>query len=264
VSNNVDLEEILLTATGITPAEISPISFQTIEIQLAATYPAAGMTKEDFTVIITPESLELSHLNRNNDGVRELNVVGVDPVAKTITVKYGGAYSGTYDVIIKSTANGNLDTSAIQLKAVFELLDFQPRTGSIYGGTKLTLTGGPFTSDLKETIVKVGYKWWEEIDHYCYVISVTPTEVTCRLPLDLNREAKEYEVILFASTYEESNCEMSNNCLFTFQAADTLPEVTAPASAVFDSVSGEYTIVITGTGFTDAAADIDFMLGDAA
>ena len=71
------------------------------------------MTKEDFTVIITPESLELSHLNRNNDGVRELNVVGVDPVAKTITVKYGGAYSGTYDVIIKSTANGNLDTSAI-------------------------------------------------------------------------------------------------------------------------------------------------------
>jgi hypothetical protein len=96
------------------------------------------------------------------------------------------------------------------------------------------------------------------------VISVTSTQVTCRLPLDLNREAKEYEVILFASTYEESNCEMSNNCLFTFQAADTLPEVTAPASAVFDQALGEYTIVITGTGFTDAASDIDFMLGDAA
>lgn len=55
---------------------------------------------------------------------------------------------------------------------------------------------------------------------------------------------------------------MSNDCLFTFLAADTLPEVTAPASVVFDSVSGEYNIVITGTGFIDTAADIDFILGD--
>ena len=118
--------------------------------------------------------------------------MAVDTSLLTITVKYGGAYSGTYDLLIKSTANGNLDTSAFQLKVVFELLDFQPQSGSIYGGTKLTLTGGPFTDDLKETFVKVGYKWWEEIDHYCYVISVSATEVTCRLPLDLNREAKEY------------------------------------------------------------------------
>lgn len=82
--------------------------------------------------------------------------------------------------------------------------------------------------------MKVGYKWWEEIDHYCYLISATETEVTCRLPLDLNREAKAYEVIAFAATYEESNCEMADDCLFTFLAADTLPEVTGPASAVFD------------------------------
>jgi hypothetical protein len=82
------------------------------------------MTKEDFTVTITPTELELSHLNINNQGIRELNVVAVDPTAKTITVKYGGAYSGTYDVIIKSLANGNLDTSDFQLKVVFELTDF--------------------------------------------------------------------------------------------------------------------------------------------
>jgi hypothetical protein len=82
------------------------------------------MTKEDFTVTITPTELELSHLNINNQGIRELNVVAVDPTTKTITVKYGGAYSGTYDVIIKSLANGNLDTSDFQLKVVFELTDF--------------------------------------------------------------------------------------------------------------------------------------------
>ena len=129
----------------------------------------------------------------------------------------------------------------------------------------MTFTGGPFIAgDLKETIVKVGYKWWEYIDHYCYVISVTETQVTCRLPLDLNREAKEYEAILFASTYEESNCEMDNDCKFLFLEADSLPEVTAPATTAFDSTTGEYTIVITGTGFTDSPADIDFMLGGTA
>ena len=75
-------------------------------------------------------------------------MVAVDQTAKTITVKYGGAYSGTYDVIIKSQTNGYLYTGDFQLKVVFELTDFEPKTGSIYGGTKLTVYGGPFSLDL--------------------------------------------------------------------------------------------------------------------
>ena len=58
--------------------------------------------------------------------MRFLNVVAVDPIARTITVKYGGAYSGIYDVIIKSTSNGYLYTGDFQLKAVFEITDIQP------------------------------------------------------------------------------------------------------------------------------------------
>ena len=109
--------------------------------------------------------------------------------------------------------------------------------------------------------MKVGYKWWEEIDHYCYLISATETEVTCRLPLDLNREAQDYDVIAYAATYEESNCEMTDNiCQFVFLAADTLPVVSAPAEAVFDESSGEYTIVISGSGFTDAVSEVEFFL----
>ena len=106
---------------------------------------------------------------------------------------------------------------------------------------------------MQETFVKVGYKWWEGIDHYCYLLSATESEVTCRLPLDLNREAKAYELIAFSATYEEANCEVDNDCQFTFIAADDLPEITGPATANFDEVSGEYQIIITGTGFTDDA-----------
>lgn len=104
-----------ITATSISPARISPIAFTTIEIKLSDSYPTTGMTVDDFTVTLVPESLELTYLFVNNEGVRELNVVAVDTATKTITVKYGGAYSGTYDIVVKSVANGNVDTSGVQL-----------------------------------------------------------------------------------------------------------------------------------------------------
>ena len=101
-----------ITATMITPSTISPIALRTVVIQLNDGYPTTDMTKEDFSVTIIPEELELSHLEINNDGVREFNVVAVDTDLKTVTIKYGGAYSGTYDVLIKSAVNGNIDSSA--------------------------------------------------------------------------------------------------------------------------------------------------------
>ena len=81
------------------------------------------MSVDDFTVTMVPVELELTYLYVNNEGVRALKVVAVDTDAKTITIKYGGAYSGTYDLVIKSATEGNLDTTAAQLQVVFELLD---------------------------------------------------------------------------------------------------------------------------------------------
>ena len=125
----------------------------------------------------------------------------------------------------------------------------------------LTITGGPFIEDdLDQTIVKVGYKWWEYIDNYCYLLTASETEVTCRLPLDLNREAKEYEVIAFAATYEESNCEF-DDCQFTFIASDQLPSVSS-YSISYESSETAYVISIAGTEFTDAASDIQLFLND--
>ena len=79
---------------------------------------------DDFSVTIVPEELEKSWLFINNEGVREFNVVAVDTTNKIITIKYGGAYSGTYDIVVKSQTNGNIFDDDIQLKVVFELIDF--------------------------------------------------------------------------------------------------------------------------------------------
>jgi len=44
------------------------------------------------------------------------------------------------------------------MTVVFEITAISPMEGSIFGGSKITITGGPFTSDLDETFVNVGYK----------------------------------------------------------------------------------------------------------
>ena len=65
-----------------------------------------------------------------------------------------------------------------------------------------------------ENIVKVGDRWWDGVDHYCYVTEVvSPSEVRCRLPLDYQREEIAYDVIYFASTYEEGNQNCANGVL---------------------------------------------------
>ena len=196
------------------------------------------MTKEDFSVILVPAALEMSYLTINNDGIRPLNVIAVDTTAKTITVKYGGAYSGTYGLLIKSKTNGNLDTNATQLDVIFEINSFEPVSGSIFGGSVLTIYGGPFTDDVNDTYIKVGVNWWENFDNHCYVFESTEEYVKCRLPLDLNRQAKDYEVVAFSSAYEEANCNFGY-CLFNFIAAADLPNVNSFTTS-FEAASGKY------------------------
>jgi len=101
-----------IKTVALDPPEVSPIALRTIDIELDSTYPEAGMTKEDFKVILVPVTLELTHLTINNEGIRPLNVIAVDTTLKKITVKYGGAYSGLYDLVVTSALNGNVDTTA--------------------------------------------------------------------------------------------------------------------------------------------------------
>ena len=63
------------------------------------------------------------------------------------------------------------------------------------------------------------------------MLTVSHSEITCRLAFDMGREAKTYDVIVFASTYEEANCEVTPDpanpdvypCQFLFIDADYLP-----------------------------------------
>jgi hypothetical protein len=46
-------------------------------------------------------------------------------------------------------------------------------SGSVFGGSKITIQGGPFDDgSVGQTPIKVGYKWWEDINHFCEVLEL--------------------------------------------------------------------------------------------
>ena len=96
------------------------------------------------------------------------------------------------------------------------------------------------------------------------MISVTETEATCRLPPAADRAAGSYDVVAFASTYEESNCAVAGGCQFTFAAP--APAVTAAAAAFYPEQgdNGEYHINIEGTGFPTETTGIEVELAGTA
>lgn len=188
---------------SITPASASPILLETLVIQFNNAYPSASMDADTFTVNLIPRDADLTR--PNGEDKRGLNVVEVSSADKTITVKYGGAYSGIYDLEVHSLANGNIDTSTVSFEAIAQYSSFSPTSGSIYGGTLLTITGNHFSKDdIQKNAVKVGYEYQSGIDHYCYLISTSDTEIKCRIATDLNRVPENQEVIVFLGTSEEA------------------------------------------------------------
>ena len=107
-------------------------------------------------------------------------------------------------------------------------------------------------------------------DHYCYVqlttsgfdpaAYATNGEIKCRTAVDYDRTPGDQELIVFASTYEESVCEFGD-CLFTYMDSSLLPEIT-DISVEYDETLGHHKLKIIGTGITDASVDtIDILIG---
>ena len=85
-------------------------------------------------------------------------------------VKYTGAYSGTYDFKI-SGKNGPLLSNGHTLCVKVEIVDFYPKSGSMFGGTLLKIYGNQFVEKEGYNIVKIGHTIGSEVDQYCNVES---------------------------------------------------------------------------------------------
>lgn len=177
VFETVTLQEDSPTVESITPATASPIAFKTLEIKLDSNYPAETMDTDTFSVKLIQRSLgNINDLLVITDE-RPLRVVGVDSASRTITVKYGGAYTGVYYLVVANSA-GNIHCD-LTFEVVFEVTDYSPKQGSQYGGTLVTIQGRHFSDIATDNPVKIGYEYISGTDHYCYVVETSEYEIKC-------------------------------------------------------------------------------------
>lgn len=163
---------------------------------------------------------------------------------------------------MKSAANGYISTLGVPFTAKIEVTDFQPRSGSLYGGTLLTITGAHFSDVITDNPVKVGYEYISGVNHYCYVQESSETQIKCRIAEDYNRVAQDQEVIVFASTFEEATHADPTQRDFTFMGPGLLPTLTSVTPSYTFSTSDKYKLTIVGTQITDTTPDtIDVFVG---
>jgi hypothetical protein len=162
-------------------------------------------------------------MDANGDYTRYLNVIGVDDAAKTLTVMFGGAYSGEFQLAIRHSQYGLVDTEGMILTVEGVVNSYSPTTGSIYGGTLLTITGQNFGNEITDNPVQLAFSDGLSRNQHCYVQTTGLTEITCRVATDVDArtEAEEATIVVFLKTSEEAVC--NGDCGFTFTAV--LPTV---------------------------------------
>ena len=223
--------------------DVSPILKQTLTFTV---------DKDKFTDPLLKNELTVQLLGGNNY-VRDLYIMSVVDTAslKTFTVKFNGAPVGDYTFGITSTSPsryGRLDTTGISFKTSSTITSISPTSGSVFGGTLLTITGTNFSTTLIDQAVNIIYS--SVIFIGCDIVTATTTELTCRIratgfAADETKSGNDVAVILAASS--EAKCE--GTCKFDFVAPVATISSLTPA---FDSATNTIQVSLVGSGFNPA------------
>jgi len=155
-----------VVVTSINPASTSPVLAAIITLTVA-----------NFTETLVPSDLSVKLVSKKNPSiVRYENVVETglaDNGEQYLKIKFGGSESGNYSVFVRSLSYGNFDATSLNLQLIGTVIDFNPKQGSIYGGTLVTITGYWFSSDPTNNPVRIGY-------HDCLVEESSESQIKCR------------------------------------------------------------------------------------
>ena len=152
-----------------------------------------------------------------------MNVISVDDDLKQFTAMFGGAYSGTYQIAIRHSEYGLVGTDNLLLDVSASVTEYYPMTGSIYGGTLLTITGNNFGNTYTDNPVQISNNGGiGSVD--CFVQETSDNEIKCRLDVGIEKVGGiEDTMIVFLKTSEEAVCEPKENCVFTWNSF--IPEI---------------------------------------
>lgn len=187
--------------------------------------------------------------------VRYMNVIAVDDDTKTITAMFGGAYSGNFSISLRHKDYGLVGTDGIILDVSASVTDYSPKTGSIYGGTLLTITGTNFGNVYTDNPVQIAMGTGN-VD--CFVQTTEATQITCRLDTGLSYTGGDEAImIVFLKTSEEAICDPKEKCGWTWSSF--IP-IVKQAELQYDNDSQNYELKITGTDFTGDTSTVEFFI----
>ena len=200
-----------MKVTSIAPTSFSPVLKGFMNI----TGEEFGTDKSELSVWLT----------QNSENIYQLNVIDVNNT--NIYVRISGGESGEFRVAVnkKSSGYASIESSDAN-KFVYGIFvtSVYPSTGSINGGTVLTIQGENFSADKRENQVYVG----AAANWVCKIISATPTEITCRTPpIHPSYLELEQDVVVVGRAMIESECKGS--CKFTYENV-TYPKLTSDPS----------------------------------
>ena len=158
-----------------------------------------------------------------------------------------GGLEGAYTVEVNLVSNGDSIalSSADSFSYSFSVSSISPQTGSINGGTLLTITGENFATGPQETLVYVGFT----LNWFCTIESITKTEIQCRTPAISDKYTVGSAVQVVVSTRLLLLNKCTGSCSFTYLDTASSPALSAISTSA-TSVEGTNTKAITLTGTT--------------
>jgi hypothetical protein len=225
---------------SITPSSVSPVLKTLLTIKV---------TGYDNT--LDKNDLEVFAVARTRNIVTPINVVevGFDGADQYMKVKFGGSESNVYDLRVKSRTYGNFDTTGVTLTTIGKVTDFNPKSGSVHGGTLITVDGYHFSTDYQDNPIRIGYT-------DCLVEKSTPTQLVCRTEPRIQETTGTDDFIVLLKTYEEAVCGLGQ-CTYTWTDDALVQSYTVD----FDTTENQYVLTVTGTGF-NATTDTTEVLID--
>lgn len=242
-SLSAGVSSVVRVANTVDPSSYSPVLKTNVNIYFDSTL--------DYTLDV--DDLYVTLLSTFDDTSYDFNVVAVDndPDIPYVTFRYGGAWSGVYDIKLYSETYGLVDTAGLTFEAVGTITDFFPSTIGINGGALITITGYHFGDVDTDNPVKVGRYT------YCYVQETSEYEIKCRVDEEPSYDVGDEELIVFLRTSEEATCSLAD-CMIS--VIDTnLPTVTSMTTS-WDETSEKHLITIAGSNFYADTAYTEFKI----
>ncbi|XP_041373046.1 fibrocystin-L-like isoform X2 [Gigantopelta aegis] len=192
--------------------------------------PSSGMVANSIAITITGTGFDSTPAN-NTVSIGGVACTVTAATATTITCNIGNGPTGSHAIVVDVAGKG-LASGSVTFSYLSAITSISPTSGSIGGGTTLTITGYGFTSDAVPKVNNVVCK---------LTTTPTPSQIICITPPSTSSTTVSVDV-----TVSQASSELTSPTQFEYNLASTA--IITQLSTMSSSVEGGNTLTITGTG----------------